>query len=269
MYEGFKVPEEGIEMRLRKRIVLVPLLLAMAGWIREASAFYHPQTGRWLSRDPASEKGGINLHNFVRNNPVSLFDRLGLAVSYSIVNLEPTGWWGLSLANVDVPGGMTWKGFHSRYLPTDGRNEHPPCPCKKEDIILVQVVSEPWHGGRLQFDVGKPGYLPPHAPNDPIPSYYWDTRPADPFTIVDAPNSSGSAGTWEFEDCAVCRTRPDANSITDRVLGCVKFKFHRISDGKAEISVEGGRFGSGGFSNAKAPGALWNNALEDWRKRGR
>jgi RHS repeat-associated protein len=34
--------------------------------------FYDPSTGRWLSRDPASEKGGLNLYGFVKNSP-SLF----------------------------------------------------------------------------------------------------------------------------------------------------------------------------------------------------
>lgn len=35
--------------------------------------------GRWLSRDPIGERSGRNLYGFVRNNPLSLFDYLGLA----------------------------------------------------------------------------------------------------------------------------------------------------------------------------------------------
>ena len=34
-------------------------------------------TGGWLSRDPIGEKGGLNLYGFVRNDPISLFDKLG------------------------------------------------------------------------------------------------------------------------------------------------------------------------------------------------
>lgn len=33
--------------------------------------------GKWLSRDPIEETGGLNLYGFVENNPVSLIDPLG------------------------------------------------------------------------------------------------------------------------------------------------------------------------------------------------
>ncbi len=40
--------------------------------------YYNPVYGRWLSRDPISEFGGINLNMFVRNESLTLVDRLGL-----------------------------------------------------------------------------------------------------------------------------------------------------------------------------------------------
>ncbi len=40
--------------------------------------YYSPSLGRWLSRDPIGEEGGNNLYGFVGNNPVNLFDALGL-----------------------------------------------------------------------------------------------------------------------------------------------------------------------------------------------
>ncbi|MCX8156727.1 MAG: RHS repeat-associated core domain-containing protein [Verrucomicrobiae bacterium] len=36
--------------------------------------YYNPTTGRWPSRDPLGEKGGINLYEFVRNNPILKVD---------------------------------------------------------------------------------------------------------------------------------------------------------------------------------------------------
>ena len=41
---------------------------------------YSPELGRWLSRDPIAERGGLNLYGMVRNNPVNFTDRLGLDV---------------------------------------------------------------------------------------------------------------------------------------------------------------------------------------------
>jgi RHS repeat-associated protein len=39
---------------------------------------YDADLGRWLSRDPLGEEGGLNLYGFVGNNPVSAVDWLGL-----------------------------------------------------------------------------------------------------------------------------------------------------------------------------------------------
>jgi len=38
---------------------------------------YSPALGRWLSRDPIGEKGGLNLHEFVKNRPIILVDPKG------------------------------------------------------------------------------------------------------------------------------------------------------------------------------------------------
>ncbi len=43
--------------------------------------YYNPSTGRWLSRDPIGENGGINLYAFVRNSTVNLIDVLGLQLA--------------------------------------------------------------------------------------------------------------------------------------------------------------------------------------------
>ncbi len=39
--------------------------------------YYSSQLGRWISRDPINEQGGINLYAFVNNNSINLFDVLG------------------------------------------------------------------------------------------------------------------------------------------------------------------------------------------------
>jgi RHS repeat-associated protein len=40
--------------------------------------WYEPLTGRWPSRDPIEEEGGLNLYEFVRNNGIDVVDGLGL-----------------------------------------------------------------------------------------------------------------------------------------------------------------------------------------------
>lgn len=37
--------------------------------VHAAVAFYNPQMGRWMTRDPIEEKGGNNLYAFCENAP--------------------------------------------------------------------------------------------------------------------------------------------------------------------------------------------------------
>lgn len=50
--------------------------------------YYDPQTGRWPSRDPIGERGGVNLYGMVGNNLMDRIDVLGLkrlTLKYSIL----------------------------------------------------------------------------------------------------------------------------------------------------------------------------------------
>ena len=39
--------------------------------------YYSPELGRWISRDPIEEEGGVNLYAMVGNNPVNYWDLYG------------------------------------------------------------------------------------------------------------------------------------------------------------------------------------------------
>ena len=47
---------------------------------------YDADTGRWLSRDPIAEKGGLNLYGYLGNNPIMYFDPFGLTWGDGIRN---------------------------------------------------------------------------------------------------------------------------------------------------------------------------------------
>lgn len=49
-----------------------------SGLVYYGFRFYDPSKGRFLTRDPIGEAGGLNLYRFVGNNPVNAVDRLGL-----------------------------------------------------------------------------------------------------------------------------------------------------------------------------------------------
>lgn len=57
---------------------LLKCLLLLIAFSNLAHAFYDPGQGRWLSRDPIEERGGVNLYGFVRNDGVNGMDILGL-----------------------------------------------------------------------------------------------------------------------------------------------------------------------------------------------
>ena len=57
------------------------------GWYYYGYRYYGPQTGRWPSRDPINERGGINLYGFVGNDGVNRLDYLGL-VEHHVINWD-------------------------------------------------------------------------------------------------------------------------------------------------------------------------------------
>src|SRR5207253_5837481 len=53
---------------------------------------YDAETGRWISRDPLGEIAGLNLFNYVGNNPVTFTDPTGLEqlCLFSAAEMETT-----------------------------------------------------------------------------------------------------------------------------------------------------------------------------------
>ena len=53
--------------------------------------YYNPSTGRWLSRDPVGENGGINLYCFIHNATVMSWDIWGLLKAGDKLNINLSG----------------------------------------------------------------------------------------------------------------------------------------------------------------------------------
>ncbi len=63
--------------------------------------YYAPELGRWITRDPIGEQGGINLYAFVENAPVSHLDYRGLQIKkFSDITIHQLYRTGKNLAEV-------------------------------------------------------------------------------------------------------------------------------------------------------------------------
>ena len=71
-----KLPEFGFSTKIKD---------AETGLSYYGYRYYDPKTGRWPSRDPIEEEGGVNLYGFVFNRPTNLVDSLGLSAQILII----------------------------------------------------------------------------------------------------------------------------------------------------------------------------------------
>ena len=67
-------------MKDRKTISLITFLVVLLACVDLAQAYYNPEAGRWLNRDPIEERGGANIYGFVANDGINKWDYLGLDV---------------------------------------------------------------------------------------------------------------------------------------------------------------------------------------------
>jgi len=64
-------------MKTKQYTILVLAVCLFSLLPNQAQAFYNPQAGHWLNRDPSEEGGGADVYGFVGNSPVNLVDLLG------------------------------------------------------------------------------------------------------------------------------------------------------------------------------------------------
>ena len=127
-----------------------------------AQAFYNPSVGKWLSRDPLAEAGGLNLHGFVGNAAISKFDLLG-QITVNMVN--PPGFekfdcggfrigWGIHLDNNALTDGYIVQHIRLTYNATTcGGSGLSDSVEYWEAIPISAGLALPINGGIIDYDV--------------------------------------------------------------------------------------------------------------------
>ena len=106
--------------------------------------FYSPYLGRWLTRDPIEEEGGINLYGFVSNNAINKKDYLGMTKLY-IRNGRPCN---CCFCGPDVTDAVDetlqdiYSTFHNAH--TDKEIETRKTACSNLYNLLEGIASDEW-----------------------------------------------------------------------------------------------------------------------------
>ena len=96
---------------------------AESGLLYYGYRYYDPVTGRWPSRDPIEERGGVNLYGFVGNEGVNAVDLLGLILSGCSGSNKPSrpSPWSMECDQCEKDNG-DWK--QTCWLVKGGKREH-------------------------------------------------------------------------------------------------------------------------------------------------
>lgn len=151
--------------------------------------FYAASLGRWMTRDPIGEEGGVNLYGFVRNNPVNNFDPFGLYINqyppsppcFDPATWKPGQWdngkWNLTSPEGDIYTAHPEDDYHWRHWDRQGPDgkgkDRTPPNCFKPSYGPKCKRSELDPSGDAP-EWGPPSFLPfmpidPVLPRIPIP----------------------------------------------------------------------------------------------------
>jgi|HubBroStandDraft_1064217.scaffolds.fasta_scaffold110149_3 RHS repeat-associated protein len=169
---------------------------------------FDSDTGRWLSRDPVAEKGGIDLYGYCLNSPVNLIDPRGLSSTTLTITITPQGPFNNSTVDITAKSDC----------------------CK--NITFIQYVNTsfvipPWSGGTQLDNGNSPQYQSPNSPPWQYPNIPQSGNGT--ATMEDAPGPSGLMRipsvvmglSQDFVTCAICR---DAGPMNNKILGCIHWR---------------------------------------------
>jgi RHS repeat-associated protein len=79
-YTHFSLQPKNRGPATKNRILSTKYLDDTTGWYYYGFRYYSPELGRWPSRDPIEEEGGINLYGWCANDGIDKNDYLGRAI---------------------------------------------------------------------------------------------------------------------------------------------------------------------------------------------
>ncbi len=164
----------------------------LGAWIYR---YYSPSLGRWISRDPIGERGGLNLYTYAENCPLTQVDPGGLSAQVSI----------------SVVNDQQHRGHINTTITADVR-----APSKCDHVHFAQLVLYEaivyWGvlgrstSGALDNSIWLSPWYTEHIDG---PAALFGNTPGQRWTMYDNPGLNGSSIitslTQEFETCAICR----------------------------------------------------------------
>jgi RHS repeat-associated protein len=103
--------------------------------------WYAPNLQRWLNRDPIEELGGINLYNYVLNNPINHADRDGLVTTAFCAAFA--GYLAAALRTPDFSD-ASLAALHALYQAMCGKPPHTPLPGRPFDFVRGTPPPDPF-----------------------------------------------------------------------------------------------------------------------------
>lgn len=202
--------EKDVALAQTRGILLAAFLFG--GAVSQSFAYYHPDEGRWISRDPIGDEAFLRIYtqemarkeaaelrmhalrptySFAANSPVRRVDRLGLS-------------W--------ISDG--WRLIGSRYIPSPGGSQAQFC-CMAEatggiGLGGIYLIKE------LATDTAKKSrndlvrLFPGHTPGDLVNAF----RHCTGACMLTA--SFGPTVAWEIEECHETPGAPDTDTVADR-----------------------------------------------------
>ena len=147
---------------------------AETGFVYYNRRYYDPVTGRWLSRDPIGEAGGLNVYAAFANDPVNVFDPDGEKNFYYIA--QPDNSLSIQNAPTNVRLSRTVAAFIPALRAPGSPAQPTPVPVYEPGFAVEMRGTDPFaslFSTPLNFQAD-----PNAVPYDPLDEW-WDNHPED------------------------------------------------------------------------------------------